>query len=205
LDRADVDDRAPAGSRQRLQEILRAEKGAVEVRRDGVAPALERRLGHRFELRDPGVVDEDVDAPVLGDDGVRKVPHGLLVPHVEDEPRRAGTDPDRPQFWKRSWRRFATDLSPSPGDCQETPRTAECTLPFMADHRWTVESLRPWVLECIDAWGTERAFFGTNWPVDRLSSSYGDVLDAYVELIADFTADEQAALFSGNANRIFRL
>jgi predicted TIM-barrel fold metal-dependent hydrolase len=75
----------------------------------------------------------------------------------------------------------------------------------MCDHRWTVESLRPWVLECIDTWGVERAFFGTNWPVDRLFSSYGDVLDAYQELISDFTSAEQVALFSENANRVFRL
>jgi len=75
----------------------------------------------------------------------------------------------------------------------------------MCDHRWTVESLRPRVLECIDAWGAERAFFGTNWPVDRLFSSYGDVLDVYRELISDFSGDEQVALFSGNANRVFRL
>jgi predicted TIM-barrel fold metal-dependent hydrolase len=75
----------------------------------------------------------------------------------------------------------------------------------MCDHRWTVESWRPWVLECIEAWGTERSFFGTNWPVDRLFSSYGDVLDAYRELIDDLAHDEQVALFSGNANRIFRL
>ncbi len=59
----------------------------------------------------------------------------------------------------------------------------------MVDHRWTVESLRPWVLECIDAWGVERSFFGTNWPVDRLYSSYGDLVDAYRELVSDFTAD----------------
>lgn len=75
----------------------------------------------------------------------------------------------------------------------------------MGDHRWTVDSLRPWVLECIDAFGTERSFFGTNWPLDRLYSSYGDVVDAYAEIIRDFTADEQRALFSGNANRIFRI
>jgi predicted TIM-barrel fold metal-dependent hydrolase len=75
----------------------------------------------------------------------------------------------------------------------------------MCDHAWTVESLRPWVLECIDAWGVERSFFGTNWPVDRLFSSYDDVLDAYRELISDFTPEERSALFSGNANRIFRL
>ena len=75
----------------------------------------------------------------------------------------------------------------------------------MCDHRWTVESLRPWVLTCIELFGVERSFFGTNWPVDRLYSSYGDVLDAYLQIIADFTTDEQAALFAGNANRVYRL
>ncbi len=75
----------------------------------------------------------------------------------------------------------------------------------MVDHAWTVDSLRPWVLAGIEAFGTERCFFGTNWPVDRLFSSYGDVLDAYWELIADFTPEEQTALFSGNAKRIFRV
>jgi predicted TIM-barrel fold metal-dependent hydrolase len=75
----------------------------------------------------------------------------------------------------------------------------------MADHRWTVASLRPWVETCLELWGTERAFFGTNWPVDRLFSSYGDVVDAYAELVADLPDAEQAALFSGNARRVFRL
>jgi predicted TIM-barrel fold metal-dependent hydrolase len=75
----------------------------------------------------------------------------------------------------------------------------------MCDHRWTVESWRPWVAECLDAWGTERAFFGTNWPVDRLFSSYGDVLDAYAELVADLSDADQRALFHQNADRIFRV
>jgi len=74
-----------------------------------------------------------------------------------------------------------------------------------ADHRWTVESLRPWVLGCIEAFGVERSFFASNWPVDRLYSSYGDILAAYDELIADFGDDERQALFAGNAERIFRL
>jgi predicted TIM-barrel fold metal-dependent hydrolase len=75
----------------------------------------------------------------------------------------------------------------------------------MADHRWTSESLRPWVLECIEAFGCDRSFFGTNWPVDRLYSSYGDVVHAYAEIISDFSLSERRALFSENANRIFRL
>jgi predicted TIM-barrel fold metal-dependent hydrolase len=75
----------------------------------------------------------------------------------------------------------------------------------MFDRRWTVDSLRPWVLGSIEAFGTERSFFGSNWPVDRMYSSYGDVVDAYAELIADFTQAEQQALFSENAERIFRI
>jgi predicted TIM-barrel fold metal-dependent hydrolase len=58
---------------------------------------------------------------------------------------------------------------------------------------------------CIEAFGIERTFFGTNWPVDRLFSSYGDVLEAYAQLIAEFTPAEQAAMFSGNARRVFRV
>jgi predicted TIM-barrel fold metal-dependent hydrolase len=75
----------------------------------------------------------------------------------------------------------------------------------MCDNDWTVDSFRPWVLTCIETFGVERSFFGSNWPVDRLYSSYGDVVDAYAQIISGFSADEQAALFSGNAERIFRI
>ena len=75
----------------------------------------------------------------------------------------------------------------------------------MCDNDWTVDSLRPWVMTCIETFDVERSFFGTNWPVDRLYSSYGDVVDAYAAIISDFSADEQIALFSGNAERIFRI
>lgn len=75
----------------------------------------------------------------------------------------------------------------------------------MGDTRWTVDSIRPWVLSCIEAFGVARSFFGTNWPVDRLFSSYPDVLDAYARIIADFALAEQEAMFSANAQRIFRI
>lgn len=75
----------------------------------------------------------------------------------------------------------------------------------MCDHAWTAESLRPWVLACIEEFGVDRSFFGTNWPVDRLYSSYGDVLDAYTEIISGFSEPEQRALFSENAKRIFSI
>lgn len=75
----------------------------------------------------------------------------------------------------------------------------------MGDNRWTVDSIRPWVESSIDAFGIERSFFGTNWPVDRLFSSYGDVLDAYAEIVSGYSESEQEALFSKNAERVFRI
>lgn len=75
----------------------------------------------------------------------------------------------------------------------------------MVDHAWTVESLRPWVTACLELWGPRRALFGTNWPVDRLFSSYGDIVDAYAELVSGFDQSERDDLLAGNANRVFRL
>ena len=75
----------------------------------------------------------------------------------------------------------------------------------MGDNEWTVDSIRPWVMTCIETFGVERSFFGSNWPVDRLYSSYGDVVNAYAEIISGFSQEEQVALFSGNAERIFRI
>jgi predicted TIM-barrel fold metal-dependent hydrolase len=75
----------------------------------------------------------------------------------------------------------------------------------MMDRRWTIESFRPWVLGAIEAFGVDRVVFGTNWPVDRMFSAYPDVINAYAAIISSFTSDEQAAMFSGNAERLFRI
>ena len=49
----------------------------------------------------------------------------------------------------------------------------------MADNHWTIESIRPWVLHCIEAFGPGRIMFGTNWPVDVLYATYLEQTDAY--------------------------
>jgi predicted TIM-barrel fold metal-dependent hydrolase len=71
------------------------------------------------------------------------------------------------------------------------------------DREWTVASLRPWVLECIDVWGPHRVVFGSNWPIDRLYSSYGELIAAYRDIVSAFSVGEQEALLSGNARRLF--
>jgi predicted TIM-barrel fold metal-dependent hydrolase len=111
----------------------------------------------------------------------------------------AGFPKERTAAYLENWRRGMQTIASAPNTVCKISGLA------MGDNNWTVESLRPWVEGCIEAFGVERCFFGTNWPVDRLYSSFGDVVDAYAEIISAFSKTEQSALFSGNAERIFRV
>jgi predicted TIM-barrel fold metal-dependent hydrolase len=97
------------------------------------------------------------------------------------------------------WRREIASLAEAPNVIVKISALG------MGDPRWTVGSWRPLVDHCIESFGVERTIFGTNWPVDRLFSSYPDVVDAYAELIKGFSIAEQTAMFSANAERYFRI
>jgi predicted TIM-barrel fold metal-dependent hydrolase len=77
----------------------------------------------------------------------------------------------------------------------------------MADNHWTIESIRPWVLHCIEAFGPDRIMFGTNWPVDILYATYLEQTDAYRRIIAEagFSRDEQERMLYRNAERLYRI
>jgi predicted TIM-barrel fold metal-dependent hydrolase len=77
----------------------------------------------------------------------------------------------------------------------------------MVDHDWTVDSIRPWVMHCVEAFGVERTMFGTNWPVDILYSTYLAQVDAYRVIIDGAGIDRagQEQLLYRNAERFYRL
>ena len=75
----------------------------------------------------------------------------------------------------------------------------------MGDHNWTVESIRPYVLRCIEAFGVERSLFATNWPVDSLFGSYDTLIDAYAKIVSDFSDDEKRDLFARNTEALYRI
>lgn len=75
----------------------------------------------------------------------------------------------------------------------------------MGDHAWTVDSIRPLVLTTIETFGPGRAMFASNWPIDRLYSSFGAVAAAYEQITSDMTSDEIQGLWRGNAERVYRI
>jgi predicted TIM-barrel fold metal-dependent hydrolase len=75
----------------------------------------------------------------------------------------------------------------------------------MFDHHWTVESLRPYVLETIDAFSVLRCMFASNFPIDGLHASYETLWSVYAEIVSGASAAERDHLFAGNARRFYRL
>jgi Predicted metal-dependent hydrolase of the TIM-barrel fold len=70
---------------------------------------------------------------------------------------------------------------------------------------WRLEDNRPIIREAIDIFGTDRAMFASNFPVDSLVGDFDTIIDGFRAAVADLPREEQAKLFSGNAIRIYRL
>jgi predicted TIM-barrel fold metal-dependent hydrolase len=75
----------------------------------------------------------------------------------------------------------------------------------ITDRAWTTESLRPIVLECIDAFGTRRAMFASDFPVERVHGTFDAFYSAFDAITAGFSADERDRLFAANAEAIYRI
>jgi predicted TIM-barrel fold metal-dependent hydrolase len=73
-----------------------------------------------------------------------------------------------------------------------------------SDRNWTVESIQPWIMACIEAFGADRCMFGTNWPLDRLWRPYVELVAAYRQIIAGFDENTQHDLLHGTAERTLR-
>jgi predicted TIM-barrel fold metal-dependent hydrolase len=75
----------------------------------------------------------------------------------------------------------------------------------MFDRQWTAESIKPFVRDSIDIFGTQRAMFASNFPVDRAWSSWDKVWGAFDSLTQDLSEAERTRLFQTNAERIYRI
>jgi len=67
------------------------------------------------------------------------------------------------------------------------------------------ETMRPYILWCLETFGTERCMFESNFPVDKESCSYVTIWNAFKRIAEGFSADEKARLFHDNAVRTYRL
>ncbi|HVS96132.1 MAG TPA: amidohydrolase family protein [Puia sp.] len=75
-----------------------------------------------------------------------------------------------------------------------------------ADWRhWKPEHLTVYMDTVVEAFGTGRILYGSDWPVCLVAASYGQVLKVVKDYFSAFSTDEQAAFFGGNAMRFYKL
>lgn len=67
------------------------------------------------------------------------------------------------------------------------------------------EAWRPYMETCIEAFGPGRCMFQSNFPPDKVSCRYGVIWNAFKRIASPYSADEQQALFSGTASRVYRI
>ncbi len=74
-----------------------------------------------------------------------------------------------------------------------------------AGPRPTADTIRPVVEFALEHFGPARLLWGSDWPVATLAADYRTTFQAYAALTAALGEAERAAIFGGNAARVYRL
>ena len=66
-------------------------------------------------------------------------------------------------------------------------------------------AMAPYYRHCIEVFGVDRCMFESNFPVDKVSSSYTVLWNAFKRIAADLSPTERSKLFRDTAVRTYRL
>ncbi|MCA3628999.1 MAG: amidohydrolase family protein, partial [Methylobacterium sp.] len=59
--------------------------------------------------------------------------------------------------------------------------------------------------ETIAMFGAGRCLFGSNFPIEKLWTTYADLISAHRAAVASLSAGEQAQIFTGTARQTYKL
>lgn len=70
---------------------------------------------------------------------------------------------------------------------------------------WTAEQLHPYMYLVLEAFGTERLMYGSDWPVCLVAGNYGEVKSVVNDFIKTLSTSEQQAIMGTNAIEFYNL
>jgi L-fuconolactonase len=110
------------------------------------------------------------------------------------------------------WRALVTEVAQRPNTMMKLGGLSPRRCGFAFEKRSippTAEELakewRPYVETCIELFGSQRCMFESNFPVDGVAGTYRTVWNAFKLIAADCSAEEKRELFSGTAERVYRI
>ena len=59
--------------------------------------------------------------------------------------------------------------------------------------------------DTVEIFGAERCLFGSNFPIEKLWTSYGELVQAFLKAAGDLSAGRRKAIFHDTAERVYRL
>jgi L-fuconolactonase len=71
--------------------------------------------------------------------------------------------------------------------------------------QWKKEDFTPYIDTAIEAFGTNRIMYGSDWPVCLVAGSYEKVVGLVKDYFRSFSATEQELFFGGNAIKFYNL
>jgi predicted TIM-barrel fold metal-dependent hydrolase len=104
-------------------------------------------------------------------------------------------EPDRRSIWRQGMKRLARNENVF----------VKISSYASLDPTMDTSGLRAFVGEILEMFGSERAMFASNFPVDRRFISYDDLVVAYSRAAEDLTASERDAFFCTNALARYRI
>ncbi|MGQ0511177.1 MAG: amidohydrolase family protein [Betaproteobacteria bacterium] len=161
--------------------------GAMRDARWREGYALLARFGLRFDLQAPWTALEDAAALCRAYPATQ-----LILNHT-------GLPADRSAEGIAGWKRALRILAECPN---AAIKISGVGVPGL---RWTSGLNREIVLSAIELFGWQRAMFASNYPVDGLCAGFDEIYAGFREIVAQFPALEQRALFHDNAVRIYAM
>ena len=70
---------------------------------------------------------------------------------------------------------------------------------------WTPEQIHPYMNLVLEAFGTDRIMFGSDWPVCMVAGNYAQVKELTTHFISSLSPNEQAAIMGNNAVKFYDL
>ncbi|CAM3499992.1 amidohydrolase family protein [Zobellia roscoffensis] len=75
-----------------------------------------------------------------------------------------------------------------------------------ADYKtWTAEQLQPYMHLTLEAFGSERLMFGSDWPVCLVAGNYGQVKSIVSHFISTLSSQDQNMIMGANAREFYNL
>ncbi|HTG65909.1 MAG TPA: amidohydrolase family protein [Flavobacterium sp.] len=72
-------------------------------------------------------------------------------------------------------------------------------------NNWTPEQIEPYMQLVLEAFGTNRILFGSDWPVCLVAGNYTKTKELVTNFISQLSSEEQAAIMGGNAVKFYNL